>query len=267
MNQDNFEVKTVLKLSILNIILWIMILSLIVVIITYLLFAFTPMKHYIPGYGQADIRQTLFQHQMMADSLQVRFEQNRVKLAILEKVLSGDIDTSIYSEELFTGKYDSLLLYSESKEDSLLRVSVEQRERFSIFDDDLGKFGADKDLIFFPPIKGIVSDSFLSEDNHFGIDIVAGKNKEVKAVLNGVVVISDFSIESGYIIGIFHAPNLLSIYKHNSEVRKKIGDKVVGGEVIAIVGNTGELSSGPHLHFELWNEGQPINPAKYINFD
>jgi murein DD-endopeptidase MepM/ murein hydrolase activator NlpD len=268
MNQDNYEVKTVLKLSILNVILWILILALTVSILTYLAFAFTPMKHYIPGYGKSDVRQTLFKHQVMADSLQIRFEQNMVKLAILEKVLSGDIDTSIYAEELFSGKYDSLAIYSESEEDSILRATVEQRDLFSIFDSELSGFGANMDFIFYPPVKGIISDSFLSVDNHYGIDIVVKeKDKEVKSVLNGRIIFSEFSIESGYVIGIFHAPNLISVYKHNSKVRKKVGDKVLAGEVIALVGNTGELSTGPHLHFELWNDGQPIDPAKYINFE
>ncbi len=267
MNQENYEVKSVLNLSILNISLWSMIVVLLLSGLIYACIAYTPLKHYIPGYGKSDVRQTTLKHQLLADSLLVKFEQNNAKLEILEKVLRGDIDTAMDAVDLFAGNYDSLLIYSESKEDSILRAEVELRERFSIFDDEEDQFGSIKDFTFYPPIKGVFSDSFHYDEKHFGVDIVAGQSKDVKSVLDGVVIFSEFTIESGYIIGIYHAGNLISVYKHNSKVNYKIGDEVLAGEVIAEVGNTGELSSGPHLHFELWYDGQAIDPTKYINFD
>lgn len=267
MNQENYEVKSVLNLSMLHVGLWSMIIVFILSAIIYCCIAYTPLKQYIPGYGKSDFRQSALKHQILADSLLIKFEQNNAKLEILEKVLRGDIDTTMDAVDLFAGNYDSLLIYSESKEDSILRAEVELRERFSIFDDEIDQFGSIKDFNFYPPLKGMLSDSFKSDNKHFGVDIIAGNNKDVKSVLDGIVVFSEFTIESGYIIGVFHTGNLISIYKHNSKVIYKVGDEVLAGEVIAVVGNTGELSSGPHLHFELWYDGHPIDPTKYINFE
>ena len=115
-------------------------------------------------------------------------------------------------------------------------------------------------------MKGIITYSFNPSENHFGTDIVAASNKVVVATLNGTVVMANWTLETGYIVQIQHDNNLLSIYKHNSELLKKVGDHVSAGEAIAIIGNSGELTSGPHLHFELWHNGAPINPEDYIAF-
>lgn len=267
MNQENYEVKSVMSLSVLMITVWFLIAALILGILIFFAIAFTPLKQYIPGYTKVNSRQLALKHQLMADSLLIKFEQNNAKLEIIEKVLRGDIDTTIVPEELFVRNYDSLLIFSESVEDSILRAEVELRERFSIFEEDEELEGSINELTFFPPLKGVISDSFIYDDLHFGIDIVAGKNKEVKSVLDGTVIFSEFTIESGYVIGISHSGSLISIYKHNSQLNRKIGDKVSGGDIIAIVGNTGELTSGPHLHFELWYHGQPIDPTRFINVD
>ena len=122
-------------------------------------------------------------------------------------------------------------------------------------------------LFFFNPLEGTVTQSYDISEEHFGIDIVAPKNEAVKAVLRGTVIFAEWTVETGYVIQIQHENNLTSIYKHNSVLLKKVGEEVKVGEAIAIVGNTGELSSGPHLHFELWQEGVPLDPENYINFN
>lgn len=122
-------------------------------------------------------------------------------------------------------------------------------------------------MFFVPPITGVVSSGFNRKEKHYGIDIIAPKNTPVKAVLDGYVFSSDWTLETGNVIGIQHSNNLITFYKHNSALLKSIGDNVKGGEAVAIIGNTGELSDGPHLHFEMWHKGKAINPADYILFD
>lgn len=267
MNEETYEVKSVLAISILNIIIWTGIVMLLMGFLTYLTIAFTPLKQYIPGYGKIDEREMVLSQQFLVDSLEIRLEQNNLKLKIIEKILTGDFDTTGYTEDLFAGNYDSLNLFSDSKEDSILRSEVELRERFSIFDDEEAEAFSISNIAFFPPLKGMVSDSFNEATNHFGIDVIAGSNKEVKSVFYGTVILADFTVETGYVIGVQHSNDLVSIYKHNSKLNKKAGDVIKQGEVIAVAGNTGELSNGPHLHFELWYKGEPVDPAKYINFE
>ena len=147
-------------------------------------------------------------------------------------------------------------------------MEVEQRERLSIFQDiEEDAVMSLNDMFIFAPIKGIVSDTFNLREGHYGIDIVGSQNREVKSILPGRVVLSEFTIGSGYVIVLQHDANLVSVYKHNSQLNRKVGILVDRGEVIAVSGNTGELSTGPHLHFELWYNGEPLNPAKFIDFE
>ncbi|MCB0501586.1 MAG: M23 family metallopeptidase, partial [Bacteroidetes bacterium] len=240
MNEETYEVKSVLAISILNIIIWTGIVLLLMGFLTYLTIAFTPLKQYIPGYGKIDEREMVLSQQFLVDSLEIRLEQNNLKLKIIEKILTGDFDTTGYTEDLFVGNYDSLNLFSDSKEDSILRSEVELRERFSIFDDEEAEAFSISNIAFFPPLKGMVSDSFNASTSHFGIDVIAGSNKEVKSVFYGTVILADFTVETGYVIGVQHSNDLVSIYKHNSKLNKKAGDVIKQGEVIAVAGNTGE---------------------------
>nr|WP_262909872.1 M23 family metallopeptidase [Maribellus sp. CM-23] len=119
---------------------------------------------------------------------------------------------------------------------------------------------------FFVPVKGVVTEHFNSSSDHFGIDLVSEANARISSVLNGTVIFSGWTLKTGYSIYVQHEGNLVSVYKHNSELLKNEGDQVSAGEAIAIIGNTGELSTGPHLHFELWHDGKALNPEHYIDF-
>ena len=154
-----------------------------------------------------------------------------------------------------------------SKEDSILREKVASEEQYSISNSS-GKNQIDNlgEIHFYTPVKGIVTSSFDASKNHFGTDIVANPNQVVFACLDGTVISSTWSSEYGYVIQIQHEGNLISAYKHNSELLKKAGTVVKAGESIAIIGNSGELTTGPHLHFELWYAGKALNPEDYINF-
>jgi murein DD-endopeptidase MepM/ murein hydrolase activator NlpD len=121
-------------------------------------------------------------------------------------------------------------------------------------------------VLFFVPLKGVITNEFNISQGHFGVDIVSRQNEAIKAVLDGTVILSNWTIETGFTIAIQHQENIISVYKHNSALLKKVGEFVKAGDPIAIVGQTGELTSGPHLHFELWYDGNPVNPKEYITF-
>ena len=124
----------------------------------------------------------------------------------------------------------------------------------------------DRPVVFYKPVDGVITDFFDSKQKHFGIDLVAKENARVSSVLNGTVVLSSWTYETGHVIGIQHDNGYFSLYKHNSVILRSVGDFVSAGEHIAIVGDSGNLSSGPHLHFELWQHGMPVNPVNYILF-
>jgi murein DD-endopeptidase MepM/ murein hydrolase activator NlpD len=152
-----------------------------------------------------------------------------------------------------------------SKEDSILREEVIKQEQFNI-GSKRNEIQQIEGLHFFPPVKGIISDGFNLATNHPFVDIAATSNSVVMAVLDGTVIMANWTDETGFTIQIQHSNDLISIYKHNSKLLKKAGDKVQAGTAISLVGNAGELSTGSHLHFELWHKGVAIDPTKYIKF-
>ena len=155
-----------------------------------------------------------------------------------------------------------------SREESLLREEVEEQQKFSLSLFDLSEKPKNlSDLYFYAPVKGMITSRFDAGIKHYGIDLVPTDNLWVNAALDGTVLFADYTAETGYVIQILHSNELVSIYKHNQELLKKAGDIVRAGEVIAIAGNSGEMTTGPHLHFELWYKGKPINPEDYIIFN
>ena len=242
------------------------ILSVLIIIIFITLFVVTnsSLSQYIPGRSNDDVLQSLIVLNMQADSLQASLNKHDAYLNNIESVLSGNDSFLSNSNGLDTEAIVVLenISFEASQEDSLLRVEVENEERGSLnyAKKDNGHF------VFFPPVSGYVSDTFNFQKKHFAVDLVAKKNSKVSSVLSGTVVISDWSSGVGYVIGVQHKNNYLSFYKHNSILLKKVGDFVTAGEHIAIIGNSGEFSTGPHLHFELWHNGSPVNPLDYIKF-
>ena len=148
----------------------------------------------------------------------------------------------------------------------MFRKAIEREGRFDVFSETIEKPSELINIAFYAPLKGLISDSFNLQNEHFGVDVLAAENKAIKASLGGTVVFSDWTSETGYSIAIQHDNNLISFYKHNSVLLKKTGELVKAGDVIAIIGNSGEFSSGPHLHFEMWHKGKAIDPEHHILF-
>jgi murein DD-endopeptidase MepM/ murein hydrolase activator NlpD len=168
----------------------------------------------------------------------------------------------------------SMIKLTKSKEDSVLRKQIESENKYDLSSQDLTMDAAESPNIntsissffYFTPLKGIVINGFDAAKQHYGVDVAGKKDDIIKSVLDGTVIFSNWTLETGYIIGIQHQHNLISVYKHNSALLKKLGDYVKAGDPIAFIGNSGELSSGPHMHFELWYNGNPVNPKDYIPF-
>lgn len=266
LSADNFEERLSFMLSRLNIFVFSSFVLLFLIGGTCLLIALTPIREYIPGYTSSNMRRDVVELNRLSDSLLVVIESKDRYLENIRHIIQGSHPTE-KTDSLF-GKKDlsAGVVFETVAEDSILRQQVEDEERFSLFAPSKKQSNGVESLLFFAPLKGVITQEFMPENKHWGVDVVAKENEAVKATLNGVVVFSSWTSETGYVIGLLHENNLFSIYEHNSVLLKKEGDKVEVGEPIAIIGNTGELSTGPHLHFELWHNGKPINPELYMVF-
>lgn len=266
LNDDTFEEKISIRLSQLNVFSIVGLGSLLLIILVTIIIAFTPLREFIPGYTDVNIRKQGIENSLKVDSLEIAVKQREQYIENINKIIQGELIK--YSDSIVV---DTTLNYKNIsnqpiEEDSLLRVMIETEEKYNLFK-TAGRTPNDiSNFIFFTPIKGIITDEFDPKIDHFGIDLVAPKNEAIKATLDGTVIFAEWTVETGYVIHLQHSNNLMSIYKHNSSLLKKQGDKVRAGDVIAIVGNSGELSTGPHLHFELWYNGIPLNPQQYIVF-
>ena len=239
---------------------------LLVATLTSLLIAFTPLREYIPGYSPPHLSKDLIHLSLKTDSLLAEIKLKEQKFRLVEKVLRGeDFNDSIYYDSINNITIDHGALVA-SQRDSVFRESVEREDRFNVLSESSNKPQELRNIAFYAPLKGMITDRFDIQTEHYGLDIVAPENEAIKASLPGTVILSSWTTETGYTIAIQHENELISFYKHNSVLLKRIGEVVMAGDVIAIIGNSGELSTGPHLHFELWHKGKAINPEHHILF-
>ena len=241
----------------------------ILVLVTVSAIIYTPVKEYIPGYADVNMRRNIKTLALRVDSLDEELRNKEMNIAnftdiMLDKKQNLKINPA---QKDSTKKYDKLTL-SPSFVDSLMRSEIESQSKYSlaIGEESSAKSGI-RNFFFFVPLKGVITDSYKSGTSHYGVDITAPENEAIKATLDGTVILAAWTSETGYIIQVQHENNLVSIYKHNSVLLKKAGDKVNAGEAIAIIGNSGELTTGPHLHFELWFNGLPVDPQEYMSFN
>jgi murein DD-endopeptidase MepM/ murein hydrolase activator NlpD len=272
LNDETYEEKLSFKLSRLNVFVASGTLAILLIIVTALIIAFTPLREYIPGYTDVKLYEQLYRLSELTDSLEAVTRQKSLYLENLKIVLSGK-DTTIISplKQDTSGKYNDISSYASS-EDSAFRYEFETQ--FSGGDDAIrlsvrDRSGTKPDISsfsFFTPLRGIITNKFDPTLKHFGVDIVSVQNEAIKATLDGVIIFSGWTLETGYSIGIQHENDLISFYKHNSALLKDQGSYVKAGDAIAIIGSSGEYSTGPHLHFELWYNGVPVDPTDFIKF-
>lgn len=233
-----------------------------------LLVSNTRLKELIPGYPSAQTRHTAIQNSNKIDSLQREIKLWSFQLINIQKALSKEkpipID-SLISRQTSDKELDKLKR-DFSKEDSLMRQEVINYEKFNLSNNNRREIKQIEGLLFFPPVKGVITEYYNLGIGHPYIDIATAKNSVISSILDGTIIFAGWTDESGFTIQIQHENNLVSVYKHNSKILKRTGDKVIAGSAIAIVGDSGKLSNGVHLHFELWHNGEPIDPTLYIKF-
>jgi murein DD-endopeptidase MepM/ murein hydrolase activator NlpD len=265
LNEDTFEERFAIKLTRLNVFILTSISAITLVFLTILLIAFTPLREYIPGYSSARLKKQATVLNYKTDSLVNELELNKRYYASIRKVLTGDVATIDFNRDsiLQAAKNDvGSLEVRPNREDSLLRQKVDKEDKYNLFESSVDQ----SNYVLFPPVNGTISEGYNIEEKHFAVDVVVAANTPVKATADGTVIFAEWTVETGYVIIMEHNQELISVYKHNSDITKAQGDLVKAGEVIAMSGNTGELSTGPHLHFELWSKGYPVNPTNFIDF-
>ena len=264
-NETSYEEVFNFRLSQLHVLTALSVLAVILVVLTILLIAFTDLREFIPGYPDGNMRQMIAQNALRVDSLENELLKRDRFFKSIRLVLNGGDTTSLERSREDTARYrNDTIRFQISEQENEFRAAIEERERFNL---SLGMKEQNHDYYhFFPPVEGIVTQSFDEKKRHYGTDIVAKANAKVAAVLDGVVIFTDWTVKTGYVIQVQHTNDLISVYKHNSILLKKQGDYVRAGEVLGVVGNTGEESSGPHLHFESWRAGNPLNPENFIKF-
>ena len=293
MDSETFRERWSFQLSTRNLFVGVGLSAIILVVLTTILIAFTSLREYIPGYMQTDLVEQVYKSTAIIDSLEQQLHNQDLMLTNIKALIIGE---EISEKE---HKRDTLKVKPgedvRSKSDSLLRAEIESQDKYQVktarqyqnerTNNDLSGYNtwgyhnvtnmthtnifetkSMSNYLFYTPLKGKIISEFEPHKRHYGIDIAGTENAVIKSVYNGTVLFSDFTLKTGYIIAIQHPDNIISVYKHNSALLKHTGDVVRAGEPIAFIGNTGELTTGPHLHLELWCNGKAINPVEYISF-
>ena len=271
---DNYEEKRSYTTSKFNVFILLSFFTILLGFLTFALISYSSLKNLIPGYPNPTQQQEIKNKSIIIDQklteLLSKTEKEKSYINNVMQILNGSIpinekDTSWKKINPNANSNSNEISSSEKS----MREKVQNREKFDI---DVIPGGALKsevlpELLLFPPIKGEITNKMNISSGHFGVDIIAPKNEAVSSILKGTIIYHNWSPTDGHVVHIQHKKNLISIYKHNSEILKEIGDFVESGEPIAIVGNSGEHSTGPHLHFELWHNGYPLDPEIFINFN
>jgi len=236
----------------------------VIFLIAAAIIAFTPLRNYLPGYMNSEVRSQIVANALRADSLQAALERQSRYVMNIQDILSGQVkaDTVQSIDSLTNLRAEKLM--ERSKKEEKFRKQYEEKERYNLTAVTDVRDAAG--LIFYRPLRGVMSAGFNPEKRHFGIDLTASPNESILAALDGTVIMAAYTAEWGYVIQIQHPQNFISVYKHCGSLMKREGEQVKGGEVIALVGKSTEDGDQPHLHFELWHRGNPTNPEKYVVF-
>ncbi len=263
LNEETFEERFSFKLNRLNAFVFGGLFSVLLIVLTILFIALTPLKEYIQGYSSSDLKREATNLVYKVDSLNKALSVNDLYIENIQQVLKGEIKRVTFNKDSVLEQLQiDKINFAPSAVDSAFREAVEQEDRFSVFE----QASKNADIVFTTPIKGEITQDYDSKEKHFAVDIAVDKDTPVKAVADGTVIFKGFTADTGYVIVLEHSQGFISVYKHNATIYKEQGELVRSGEVIASAGSTGNFSTGPHLHFELWNDGYPVNPSNYINF-
>ena len=265
LNEETFEEQLYFRLTRLNVIIITTFVFALLFTGTIMFVAYTPIKEYMPGYASTKMRKQSAENTFRLDSLMSAYQQSQRQLGSIRKVLIGEIEfeelenrlSLIDSQEISVKE-----IPKRGKEDSILRSLVEQEDKYSF----TNTAASNVNFVLFPPAVGDISQAYEAAIQHYAVDVVVKENTPIKSVAEGTVIFSEWTADTGYVIIIEHPYGLLSAYKHNASLSKTQGESVQAGEVIATAGDTGEYSTGYHLHFELWSDGFPMDPENFIDF-
>jgi murein DD-endopeptidase MepM/ murein hydrolase activator NlpD len=265
-NDNTFEEVWHLRLSLFNVLSVIGTVSILMTGIVIGLVAFTPLREFIPGFPSKDIHREAILNALKLDSLENELRIQAQYHENIKALISGK-EPFITDSTSTQARSAKSISFTKSAVDSVFRQQIEKQEQFNFTSSTAKeKTHGISDMRFFIPVKGLVTNEYNPKEKHFGVDIVANPNEVVKATLDGTIIFASWTIETGNVIQIQHGNSIITVYKHCASLLKKPGDNVKTGDAIAIVGNSGELSTGPHLHFEIWQNGKPLNPRDYIVF-
>jgi murein DD-endopeptidase MepM/ murein hydrolase activator NlpD len=265
-SEDTFEERLSFSTNKFNVFLVLSLYSIILIAFTISVVFFTQIREMVPGYSSSDLLTQAIYLTKKTDSLENELELNNTFYKSIENVLSGKTEQIIYKDTLAVSKEKDNVDFQAvlaNAEDSILRKYVEEEDKFNLTKNEL----VIENKMFVSPVKGQITQKFDPLNNHFALDILVDTGTPVKSILEGKVIFSEWSIDTGHVLIIDHGDDIISVYKHNSKVLKTQNNFVKAGEVIAYSGNQGTLSTGPHLHFELWKNGTPINPEPLFNFN
>ena len=257
MRQVRFNAKTMLGALILAII--------VIIFGVTILIAFTPLREYIPGYPTGKMKQMLINNVLVVDSLEQEALRRELYFKNFRAMLAGETPSDTVIKRGVAIRPDQVQ-FRKYDHDSLFKEEIAQEQMNLGFNSAPGSKTGVAGLLFFPPLNGMITGKHDLSNRHFGVDIVGKLNSRISAALDGTVIFAGWTIDTGYVIYLQHELNLVTVYRHNAELLKIQGDKVRAGEAIAIMGNSGKETTGPHLHFEMWLNGVSVNPEEYIKF-
>lgn len=259
---ESFEERKKFKFNRLGFLSLSLLAAIIIITITSVTIAYTPLRELIPGYPDKETKKAIIANAIRLDSLENEILLRDQYLLNMKQVLLG--------EEPFNPELE---LSSEARDSSAQNISISDQVISRNTEVNTSNFTPSNSAnelpwstIFFPPVKGVITNSFDPAHGHYGTDIVTPDNETVHASLDGTIILANWTIETGYTIQIQHNHNYITVYRHLKKITKNSGDKVSAGDIIGYYGNTGEISFGPHLHFEIWHNGTPVDPEKLIEF-
>jgi len=239
--------------------------AILLILFTTVIIAYTPLRENIPGYPSAKVRQQIIHNYILVDSLESEIKTRDSYFDKLKTLFQGEVpteETSITESGIKT--YN--VKFKSSNADSMFQDKLLEEKLSLSIQQNPKRLPSIANIHFFTPLRGLITNKFNAKTDHLAVDVVGQKNARISSVLDGTVIFSGWTMDTGYSIYIQHESNIISAYKHNAELLKAVGDKVKAGDVIAIMGNSGELTTGPHLHFELWHNGTALDPETYIDF-
>lgn len=267
-NEENFAEKSTVSFTYAKVIVLSVTIFMIILVLSFFLVETILAQWFDPRHSQMEANRNLIQLSLRLDSLEFEVYRKQQFINNFQRILKGDIDSDSLEDK---SENRTTEVPVEIQSSTLSAIDSQFRRRFETAEASLLTISNYRqieleEMFMFSPIDGIISQKYDVKNEHYGVDVVSRKNEPVMCIADGTVILASWTQDSGYVIAIQHRGGLISVYKHNDELLEKVGNFVGAGDVISITGNTGDLTDGTHLHFELWHNGSPVNPEEFVSF-